>query len=167
MASFCTSPTIFSFNRTGAEGQEETFENIHWRKVKNATSVTSPSIFSCRWPWTEKSKQIFTDGQIHRWNIFKGKLAQVVWNLVNLTKQIIQQNVNWGRYIIFNSTGNGGTNEIYGNWNKMLQIKLLRQTLKSSKQFYSLLSTDLFSFPSLFVCVDPFLIVRFQFLFCH
>ena len=105
-----------------------------------------------RWPWTEKSKQIFTDGQIHRWNIFKGKLAQVVWNLVNLTKQIIQQNVNWGRYIIFNSTGNGGTNEIYGNWNKMLQIKLLRQTLKSSKQFYSLLSTDLFSFPSLFVC---------------
>ena len=34
----------------------------------------------------------------------------------------------------------------------MLQIKLLRQTLKSSKQLYSLLSTDLFSFSSLFVC---------------
>ena len=143
---------------------------MHTRKVQQMQPVWL-CLFSSnsrgRWPWTEKSKQIFTDGQIHRWNIFKGKLAQVVWNLVNLTKQIIQQNVNWGRYIIFNSMGNGGTNEIYGNWNKMLQIKLLRQTLKSSKQFYSLLSTDLFSFPSLFVCVDPFLIVRFQFLFCH
>ena len=41
--------------------------------------------------------------------------AQVLSNLANLIKQIIQQNVNWGKYIIFNSARNGGTNEIYGN----------------------------------------------------
>lgn len=96
MASFCTSATIFSFNSTGGQVLEQAGCDLG-RKVNNLTQLVN---------YTCNVLALFLHRKLA--NTVKKLSAQVLSNLVNLIKQIIQQNVNWAKYIIFNSTGNGG-----------------------------------------------------------